>query len=275
MFRFILNDTKLFSNIFDTVSNILESGALKIRHDGLYVSGLDSSHVSFIKLELDKSDFKSYEYTKDIDIGINFNDFVKIIKSGFNNEDVIISCKDSDRLDICFNGGSFKKRYTLKLIYIDQEDMDISDLDYQMELEIRSKIFHNLINSILITESTDIIFGINKHILNIKSEGDYSDIDIQLNKGSDISSKIKYKKDPVKNKFIRISSSQKEYELYSCEGNFETTISINFIKNILKALALCPYVMCNLSPNTPLRLDFMLNDEGSMLQYYISPKIVD
>ena len=275
MFRLIPNNTKIFSSIFDTVSDILETGMLKIRHDGLYVSGLDSTHVSFIKLELDKSDFKSYDYTKDIDLGINFNDFVKIIKSGFNNEDVIISCKDSDRLDVYFNGNGLKKRYSLKLLYIDQDNIDISDLDYLMELEIRSKIFHNLISSILITESTDIIFGINNHILNIKSEGDYSDIDIQLNKGSDISSKIKLKKDPIKNKFIRISSSQKEYELYSCEGNFETTISINFIKNILKALSLCPYVMCNLSPNTPLRLDFMLNDEGSMLQYYISPKIVD
>jgi len=275
MFSLIPNNTKIFSNIFDTVSNILDTGMLKIRHDGLYVSGLDTSHVSFIKLEINKSDFKLYKYTEDIDLGINFNDFVKIIKSGFNNEDVIISCKDSNRLDIHFNGSGFKKRYSLKLLYVEHCDGDISDLDYKMELEIRSNLFHNLVNSILITESTDIIFSISNNILNIKSEGDYSEIDIQLNKGCDVSSKIKFKKDSVTNKFIRITSPQKEYELYSCEGNFETAISINFIKKILKALSLCPYVMCNLSPNTPLRLDFMLNDKGSMLQYYISPKITD
>lgn len=270
---FIPNDTSQFSSIFDTVSNILEIGSLRIREDGIYISGLDSSHVSLINVELNKDDFKIYNYLEDIDIGINFKDFVKIIKSGISNEDVQIICNNSDNLNVIFKGYGLNKKYSLKILNVDNEDIAISDQDYHLELEIKSKLFSNIVNSILITESDSMKFNIYDNKLRIQSFVDHSDIDIELTKQPMVRKKIKIKK--CNNKLESNTIIEKEYELYSCEGKFNTNISINYIKLISKAFNICQKIMCNLSPNSPLRIDFMITDNGSMIQYYVSPKIED
>lgn len=273
MINFTPADIKLFSSIFDTVSNVLESGTLKVRRDGIYVSGLDPAHVSMINIEINEGDFEIYDYSEDMDFGVNFKDFVKIIKSGLENERVNICCENTDRMVITFTGG-FKKTYSLKLLYITEDDLVISDMDYKMELEIRSELFSNIVNSILITDSNYMKFSIAESKLNIESVGDRSDINIEITKEVRSQTKIKLKK-TIGNKVSLISKSPVDHKLYSCEGEFSAAIGINFIKLINKALTLSPNVMCNLSPNTPLRLDFMLNDNGTMIQYYISPKIED
>ena len=278
MVSFIPKDNKLLTSIFDTASNVLELGVLNVKADGLYLSGMDSSHVSFIKVEINEDDFETYDYTQDISLGINLKELVKILKCSDDKDQIEISCDSLEKstttnLQIKFYGSGINRKYSLKLLYIDEDEIEVPDMDYPMEFEMRSKLFNNLINSITVIEGDYIKFNVYEQKLMLQSCSDTSELNIEILKESrNIEKKIVKKQD---NKFVTKKIMQKEYELYSCEGNFTSTINLNFIKLVSKAFSISPYVLCHVAPSSPLRMDFMLNDYGTLIQYYVSPKLDD
>ena len=278
MVSFIPKDSKQFTSIFDTASNVLELGNLNVKSDGLHLSGMDTSHVSFIKVEISNDDFETYDYSQDIGLGINLKEFVKILKCNDDKDKIEISCDSLEKstttnLQIKFYGSGINRKYSLKLMYIDEDEIDVPDMDYPMELEIRSKLFNNLINSITVIEGDYIKFNVCEQKLLLQSKSDTSELNIEILKESRNVEKNIVKK--MDNKFVKKKIMQKEYELFSCEGNFTSTINLNFIKLISKAFSISPYVLCHVAPSSPLRMDFMLNDNGTLIQYYVSPKVDD
>ena len=278
MVSFVPKDNKLFTSIFDTASNVLEIGMLNVKSDGLYLSGMDLSHVSFIKIEISEDDFETYNYTQDIGLGINIKEFVKILKCSSDKDKIEISCcnieeSTTTNLQIKFCGSGINRKYSLKLLYIDEDEIDVPDMDYPMEFEMRSKLFNNLINSITVIDGDYIKFNVKDQKLTLESNSDTSELNIEILKEvRNVEKNILKKQD---NKFVTKKVMQKEYELYSCEGNFTSTITLNFIKLISKAFTISPFVLCHVAPSSPLRMDFMLNDAGTSIQYYVSPKLDD
>lgn len=278
MVSFIPKDSKQFTSIFDTASNVLELGNLNVKSDGLHLSGMDTSHVSFINVEISNDDFETYDYSQDIGLGINLKEFVKILKCNDDKDKIEISCDSLEKstttnLQIKFYGSGINRKYSLKLMYIDEDEIDVPDMDYPMELEIRSKLFNNLINSITVIDGDYIKFNVCEQKLLLQSNSDTSELNIEILKESRNVEKNIVKK--IDNKFVKKKIMQKEYELFSCEGNFTSTINLNFIKLISKAFSISPYVLCYVAPSSPLRMDFMLNDNGTLIQYYVSPKVDD
>lgn len=278
MVSFIPKDSKQFTSIFDTASNVLELGNLNVKSDGLHLSGMDTSHVSFINVEISNDDFETYDYSQDIGLGINLKEFVKILKCNDDKDKIEISCDSLEKstttnLQIKFYGSGINRKYSLKLMYIDEDEIDVPDMDYPMELEIRSKLFNNLINSITVIDGDYIKFNVCEQKLLLQSNSDTSELNIEILKESRNVEKNIVKK--IDNKFVKKKIMQKEYELFSCEGNFTSTINLNFIKLISKAFNISPYVLCYVAPSSPLRMDFMLNDNGTLIQYYVSPKVDD
>jgi len=277
-FTLTTNRSKYICDIFDTCSIILKMGDIIVKEDGLYVSGMDSMHVSLISLEINKSDFTGYVFepdmeTKSISIGVNFEEFVKLLKASSGHDDLILQYDGTPKLDIIFSNDGLRRKYSLKLIDIEVDELHIPSTDYFLELSISSQIFNSMINSVAITGADEMRFSIKNNRLITSSTGDLSDTEFIFNKESGYESRIGCKIN-LKKRVANISPSSKQiYKLISCQGDFSSSIGLNLLKNISKANSLTPTIMCNMSPDKPLRLDYEFNDNGSVLYYYISPKI--
>jgi len=277
-FTLTTNRSKYFCDIFDVCSNILQLGDIVIKEDGLYVSGMDSMHVSLISLELNKSDFTGYEVklipgTSSISIGVNFEEFVKLLKASSGHDDLTLTYDGTPKLDMIFSNDGLRRKYSLKLIDIDIDEVHIPSTDYFLELNISPQIFNNMINSIAVTGADELRFNIKDKQLITSSSGSISDTEFIFDKDVGYEDRTKCKINLKKREGSVASVSKQIYKLISCEGEFSCAIGLNLLKNISKANALVPHVMCNMSPNMPLRIDYEFNDNGSILYYYISPKI--
>jgi proliferating cell nuclear antigen len=274
------NRIRYLYDILDMVSSVLTTTTIAIQSDGLYISDMDSSHISFIQLELSKTDFVRYDTTfrnnqSQIIIGISLPELVKIIKTGINNDKIILEYKDSNKLDIVFNGCGLTRRYKLPLIDTEPSDLTIPSMDYPLELEISSKLFNNIIQSIAITDTEAILFKVNNKTLKIESETNEVDSVIQVcfDKQEEFVTKNKHRIHPGNKTIVLDKCKELIYRLHSCEGVFNALFNLNRIKLFVKAYSLASTVMCNISNNSPIRLDYELNETGSVLYYYISPKI--
>lgn len=68
---------------------------------------MDSAHVSLVSLKINESGFEEYRCDKNITLGINLNDFSKIIKMAKSDDVLILKAEeDNSFLSITFENKS-------------------------------------------------------------------------------------------------------------------------------------------------------------------------
>ena len=272
----VTHDSKYFCDTIESVSNVLKMGNISVRDDGLYVSGMDDMHVSLIKLEIEKNDFDKFEKIGPVNLGINFEEFVKLLKTSSGRGKLSIIYNESNpKLDIIYENDGLKRKYGLMLLDIDVDDLEVPSIDYHLELELSTKIFSNMINSVITTGAEEITFKIKDKQLSTFSKGDLSETEFLFDKQEGYENEKKLKINIGKSEAKSSTNKKKIYELISCEGQFNVTVGTSILKNITKANQLTEFVTINMIADNPIRLDYNLNGDGSFIYYYISPKLDD
>jgi len=270
------NNSKYFCDAIESVSNVLKMGNISVKDDGLYVSGMDDMHVSLIKLEIEKNDFDKFEKIGPVNLGINFEEFVKLLKTSSGRGKLSIIYNESNpKLDIIFENDGLKRKYGLMLMDIDVDDLDVPSIDYHLELELSTKVFSNMINSVITTGAEQITFKIKDKQLSTFSKGDLSETEFLFDRVEGYENEKKLKINIGKSEAKSSTNKKKIYELMSCEGEFNVTVGTSILKNITKANQLTEFVTINMIADNPVRLDYNLNNDGSFIYYYISPKLDD
>jgi proliferating cell nuclear antigen PCNA len=241
---------------------------------------MDEMHVSLINLELNSGDFEKYEFNPgendSIQLGINFTEFVKLLKVSSGHDYLTIRYNSSEpKLNIIFSNDGLIRKYSLMLLDTDTNNINVPSIDYYLELELSTKLFTNIVNSVIATGAEEITFKIANNKLVSSSKGDLSETEFVFDKSEGYENETKLKLNFKKKTNETKVKKRKIYELLSCEGQFNVTVGMSMLKNIVKANMLTDYVTLNMIENNPVRLDYTLNDDGSVIYYYISPKIDD
>jgi len=274
MFRLKSHYPKKLIKIFSSIEPVLEIFTITINKNGLTVRDIDNQHLCLIDINLEKEDFEEYEVTFEEDKKISFytKHIVNVLKVANKAESVKLKyTDDSDTIKIVIDNKYSRKTYKIPLMeVIEKEEMNIPDIDFPFELELTHGILKDIIDSVQITETETITFKIKDKKLHISAKG-------QMGKFEQVFEKTKFKDNKLILRksagYINKSSSKDEYELYSCEGEFENTFSLDYISRFSKTNTLSHKIMINMAPDYPLRMDFSINDEtGSMLHYYLPPK---
>ena len=152
----VTHDSKYFCDTIESVSNVLKMGNISVRDDGLYVSGMDDMHVSLIKLEIEKNDFDKFEKIGPVNLGINFEEFVKLLKTSSGRGKLSIIYNESNpKLDIIYENDGLKRKYGLMLLDIDVDDLEVPSIDYHLELELQLNPIYRQTQNLLFTFNTN------------------------------------------------------------------------------------------------------------------------
>tara|TARA_B110000908_G_C10147818_1_gene399884 strand:- start:189 stop:1025 length:837 start_codon:yes stop_codon:yes gene_type:complete len=274
MFRLKSYNPKKLIHIFSSIEPILDTVTLHIDKECISIRDIDTSHLCLIDMELNKDDFEEYEFTFEKPKQMSFytKHIVNVLKVASKATSVKLKYTDGDTIKIVIDNKYSRKTYNIPLINVlDKDPIHIPDRDYPFELELTHDILKDIIDSAEITESDTIAFKIKDKKLFITAKG-------ALGKFEQVFEKQKFKNKTISlqnsKRFINKTTSRAQYELYSCEGEFENTFSLDYINRFTKANNLSNKIMINMAPDYPLRMDFCINNEtGSILYYYLPPKL--
>ena len=109
--------TKDFQTIMEVTDKLLSEIKLECDNDGIRFSGLDKSHICFIKVDFDKSYFESYLCEKPETLIVDTGDFLNVLKRMKLDDRLIIESKE-DSLIVKFEGEATR---TFRIYLIDAE----------------------------------------------------------------------------------------------------------------------------------------------------------
>jgi proliferating cell nuclear antigen PCNA len=278
IFKAVHSNPTILINLFESLGVIFNEITLSIQKDGIFSNTMDSAHICLASLDLEKEDFTEYNLNnnKEITISMHIASFISILKIAKNAKNIELSLVNLDKLNIVINTKYDSKKFTINLLNIESDiEMQMKDHDYPCVIEMSPNIYNEIISGCTVVESDAIEFIIKDNKLNIKADGNIGNF-------SHIFNNKEFRE--KKNLIIKKSSGEtmkikhpktNSFKIYDCTGNFKLDFSLKYFKLFSKANSLSDKVSINLIAGNPIRLDYEIGNNGSILQYYLAPKIND
>ncbi len=253
--RVSINDLKKaeqFVNLFQFLKLFTSNLNISFRKERFYVQGMDSSHVSVFEASLHSSWFDEYDIEEDTIIGVNVVTFFKILNIRSETHRIIL-INNEDTLDIeliCDLKTDYDKFFTMNLMDIDSEQLDIQETDSSLIFSMNSKKFKTLIDQFS-NFGDDIEFNYSNDELMLITENN-----------TEGSMKINIKLD----------------DMESCEveegAEFKCSYNLKIISYMAQFQKLTNDVFLHISPEMPFQLIYNLDDDN-YVRFFLAPKIRD
>jgi len=243
---FITKYIQNFKCIFNFIKVFVNEVNFAINDDGISIIAMDSSHISLIKTFIPSDYFNVYNCINPTKKGIDLSIFCKIINNCSNNDELNIIFEE-DFVTVSFINDNYNKKYKMRLICIDEEELDIPDDEDSQKISFDSKYFYNLIKD-FVDIGDSLNFTIDE-AFKVTCKGDMTETDLTINKNS-------YK---IENK------STDEYN---------KSYTTSFINNFAKGYNLSKTIDIITNPDMPIQLNYSFLDTG-YIKYFVAPKIDD
>lgn len=235
----IIVDGLSFKKIIDVLKEICKEVNFRFEVNGIRLQAMDSAHICLVSLMLHSSYFKSYEIELEKVAGFNLDSLSKALKICCDSSDLSLHVK-GDKMIMKSKSASF----SLNLLEIDTESLDVTDFDMDYVFECSSSDFSKNIRDLReFGDSVEIEVQENEILYHLR--GEIGDADIQLQ--------------PIEIHKSTVSE-------YKC------AMSLRYLALFSKGSILSDKVILHLSPNYPLICEYNVGS-SSHVKFYLAPQV--
>jgi len=251
MFKAKIKDARVVKGIFEAVSAIISETLLKVDPaKGISLTAMDLSHICLVSLDLRKEDMDEFEADEPLEIGINLEDLVKIIKRSSAEDEITFSHNPNEKkLIIQMKPETAKKArtFTISMIDIDGEEINMEalenmvfdnhctlDLSFLDEAIKDAEIFAEVLQ---VKAGESLVFSTN---------GNIGDMEYVLEK----------------EELVDVDFS----------GDSTGIFAINFLKKVLKISTVAERIRMGLKSESPLKMCFDIINSSRIL-YFLAQRV--
>ncbi|MFH5799570.1 DNA polymerase sliding clamp [Haladaptatus sp. CMAA 1911] len=244
MFKAIVSADTLRTTI-DSVGVLVDESKIHLEEDGLTIKAVDPANVGMVDLQLDAEAFESYEADGGV-LGVNLDRLESI--AGMASSDQLIEMaldEETRKLHIKIDG----LEYTLALIDPDsiRQEPDIPDLDLSATIVVEGSDINRAVKAADMV-SDHIALGVNEddEVFYVEAEGDTDNVDLKLDRDD----------------LIDLTT-----------GPAHSLFSLDYLKDMDKAIPKDSEVSIDLGEEFPLKLHFEIAEGKGQVTYMLAPRI--
>lgn len=245
---------EIFVILFQQLKQFAEHINVMFDTNGLFIQGMDPSHIIIFELRLPSTWFSFYEVTESITIGINTIIISKVLNVHDKSQSMEISTGDKDVLTIQYLNSSnklvFDKLLEVPLLDIEYDLMEIPEMEYQAEFSLDSSTFATLINQMK-------QFSDNMTIT-------CSEEKIHLSSHSEEKGKM----------MTHIPIDDLHEFAIEEDKTLEMTFAIKYIYDVTTYQKICKQISICVSENSPIKMMYEI-DENAHMVFFMAPRIDD
>ncbi|MEM0150083.1 MAG: proliferating cell nuclear antigen (pcna) [Candidatus Micrarchaeaceae archaeon] len=238
-----IDDAKYWKSCVDSIVNLIDEGTFAIAKDGISLKAMDPSGISMVSFFIPNKAFSKYDVEKSSTLGLNLENFDKILASARANEQLIM--KDSEnKLVIEFVGQNSRRRYKLPLIDVKKEVEKEPKIDFEATVEVKSDMFKEILKDAQLL-STYIGFKAEKDSFMVIAKGDAGELEEEHMSNADIIKKLTVAK------------------------SSNATFNLDYLQRIISACPQNSSMVLSLKSEEPIKVDYKIGDAS--ISYYLAP----
>lgn len=243
--RLVLTESRFLKDSINVISELVNEVTIKVGKNALELIAMDPANVAMVTFKLLSSSFAEYSVPKEIDLGINLENFKEILRRVKPTDTLILELSDKGRLNIQIKGEN-TRTFHLSLIDVEEGDKRIPDLKFPIRIEMPTTLFDEAIEDMsIVADSVALTADNNKFIL--QAESKLNSARVEITPGDSII--IKSDKNKVLAKY-----------------------SLEYLKKIVKGSKLSDTVVLHFDDEYPLKAEYRLKDRLE-LSFILAPRI--
>tara|TARA_B000000557_G_scaffold241994_1_gene221882 strand:- start:441 stop:1268 length:828 start_codon:yes stop_codon:yes gene_type:complete len=269
--EFYINDKKkaeCFSVIFQNTKDFSDHTVMYFDENGLFMQGMNNSHVCLYELRIPSEWFHKYNYTSSTEkllLGINNETIYKIINTKQEEHSIYFKyTDDTDHMEINFKKNTEEKKdstdskssqtlvldkyYQIKLIDLEENLLEIPETEYNVDIMIPTKSFADIIQELTIFH-TDLKIICTDEKIDLIANGNNASMKANI----DIDDLNEY-------------AIEEDYE-------YKQNYSLEFMKLMTQFSKLSNEIFIGLSDSTPMKVEYKFQE--GVISLYLAPKIED
>lgn len=250
-----LENSKILKALIETLSSIIDETELTITGEEFIIRAMDPSRICLLEFVMKWTDFDLFEKAEDseetIKLGINLDDFNKILKRASSSDSITLSYTKKEmkiKAIMQREGSSRKRTFSLALLDLEMEAVpmeNLQNIEYPTFFHIDIALFQEALkDAVIYSEILNI--ETNDSILKFRSSGVIGEMNYELSKDDLL------------------------------DGDLETEMlgqySITFLNAIMKISSITNSFKIECKTDFPLKMVFTLLEGGSM-EYYLAPRV--
>ncbi len=233
-------EARIWKDIVDTVSSIIEEAPFEVKEDGLYMRAMDPSHISMLDLVVSKDLFDEYSFDKEISLGIDMGEISKIMRRA-KPSDTLVMEADESRINLTFVGDS-ERKFGLPIIDVLEKRSKLPDVAFTTTIKANAELFQDAIKDASVV-ADHITFEAKEDKFLVMAQGDMSD--------------------------IRTINKKDTMEEYTVEEEAKATFNLSYLSDISKSLY--GTMVMKLGTDVPMMLEFEI--DGAEVKFVLAPRI--
>ncbi|MCX8158242.1 MAG: hypothetical protein N3D73_01095 [Candidatus Diapherotrites archaeon] len=233
----VVRNPEFFRKAISAISSFISEGNFRFNDRGLFFRSIDPSQIVLVDYFADKKIFDKFDVEPTL-IGVDITEFNKVL-SRANPEDELSLEIDDSEIKIFLKGEVFRS-FSLPLIDISEEEIDIPKIEETANIKITAKVLKEALKDAALFGSS-VIFRVNKGILSLESKSTAGSLVIE-----------------AKEKLVKINASKEVISKYS----------LNFLSNIIKEADNDKDIFIALGNDSPMKISY--NIGTSKIDFYLA-----
>ncbi|MEM3754072.1 MAG: proliferating cell nuclear antigen (pcna) [Candidatus Bathyarchaeia archaeon] len=248
MIKAVLSNAKIWKNILDAVSTLIDEADFNFDENGIKLRSMDPSHVAMVDLDWQKSAFEDYSCSKPTKARISIKGMLKLLKRVKSDENLEIVFDDETKKINLTLKGKITKKFVIPTLEPGGEEAPTPKLTFDSKIKILSRTLKEVLDDIqAVSDNVKLETTMEKFVL--QAIGELSSATIEIEKGNESLLELDVKA-PSKAAF-----------------------NLSYLTEIVKAGASTSDLLSlEFSTNKPIKLEFELPGQGK-LSYYLAPRI--
>lgn len=199
--KFLLKNGVVFKKTVGVVSELMESAVFRFDASGLHFSGMDSSHVSMVVVNVHNTLFDEYELPEgEIQVGMGLKSLNNILRLVGDKDQLQIAYdpKKDNVINVQFANVQKKRNYDfdLKLMDIDNDELEVPEMQFTHGLNLVSTDFYQMVNDcVVFGDTVKLAIGGDKLVTSVQGEHANSFMSLDgeamlVNEGDPVSMKL-------------------------------------------------------------------------------------
>jgi proliferating cell nuclear antigen len=220
------------------------------------VQAVDDSRVLLVSLLIGEDTFSTYRCDRNITLGIDLTSLAKVLKCGNNSDSLTLIAEDSpDKVLVVFEDTQKDRisEYSLKLMDIESDFLDIDDMDYDSVVFLPSTDFQKIARDLSqLSDSLTIL--VTKDTVKFEADGDIGSGSVIVKPFTDV---------------------EKPETAVKVELNkpVNLTFGLKYLLDVIKGSGLSTSITVKLADKTPALFEYKL--PSGYLRFYLAPKFED
>lgn len=246
MFKATLTEPQLLVNSISTIAELIDEGQFKISKNGISLVAADRAMVAVVDFSLSSTAFQNYEADEEQTIGLNIGNLLSVLKRATGNDKITLGLQGK-KLEILIEGSS-KRKFTVPLLDLSQEEVPpIDQLEFTVSVELKPDVLQSGVDDAEII-SDSVVFEVSPSMFSMRSEGDVSKAELELEKGNQA--------------LVNIQT----------DSNAKSRYPLDYLKKMMKAAKIADSVLLRLGQDYPMKLEFKSGDKAK-LTMILAPRV--